>query len=78
MGGIWEGGVKSMKFRLHRVVGNAKLTVDEFYTLLCQAEGVLNSRPLCPLSNDPDNLPVLLALPDHKLIDLSSNCLSRC
>jgi len=85
MGGIWEAGVKSMKFHLHRVVGNVKLTVEEFYTLLCQVEAVLNSRPLCQLSNEPDNLQVLtpghflistslLALPDHNLIDLSPNC----
>ena len=88
MGGIWEAGVKSMKFHLHRVVGNAKLTCEKFYALLCQVEAVLNSIPLCPLSNGPDNLQVLtpghfligtslLALPDYHLIDLSSNCLSR-
>jgi hypothetical protein len=87
MGGIWEG-VKSMKFHLCRVVGNVKLTFEEFYTLLCQVEAVLNSKPICPLSNKPDNLQVLtpghfvigtslLALPDYILTDLSSNCLSR-
>jgi hypothetical protein len=59
MGGIWEEGVKSMKFHLRRVVGNAKLTFEEFYTLLCQVEAVLNSRPTCPLTNNPDNLQVL-------------------
>jgi hypothetical protein len=88
MGGIWEAGVKSIKFHLRRVVGNAKLTFEELYTLLCQVEAVLNSQPLCPLSNSPDNLEVLtpghfligtslLALPDHNLIDLASNHLSR-
>jgi hypothetical protein len=88
MGGIWEAGVKSMKFHLRRVVGNAKITFEEFYTLLCQVEAVLNSRPICPLSNNPDNLQVLtpghflidtslLALPGRNLLDLSSNRLSR-
>jgi hypothetical protein len=88
MGGIWEVGVKSTKFNLRWVVGNAKLTFEEFYTLLCQVEGVLNSRPVCPLSNNADNLQVLtpghfligtsfLALPGHNLIDLSSSRLSR-
>ena len=88
VGGIWEAGVKLMKFKLHTVVGNAKLTSEESYTLLCQVEAVLNSRSLCPLSNDSDNLQFLtpglflistslLALPDHSLIDLSSNRLSR-
>ena len=51
MGGIWEaGGFKSTKFHLRRFVGNAELTCEEFYTLLCQIEAVLNSRPVCPLS----------------------------
>jgi hypothetical protein len=88
MGGIWEAGVKSMKFHLHQVAGNAELTFEEFCTLLCQTEAVLNSRPICPLSNNPDNLQVLtpghfligtslLALPDQNLIDLPSNRLSR-
>jgi hypothetical protein len=35
-GCIWEVGIKSMKFHLCRVVGNAKLTFEELYTLLCQ------------------------------------------
>ena len=88
MGGIWEAGVKSMKFHLRRVVGNAKLTFEEFYTLLCEVEAVLNSRPICPLSKNPDNPQVLtpghfligtslLALPDHNLVYLASNRLSR-
>jgi len=77
-----------MKFNLRRVVGNEQLTFEEFYTLLCQIEAVLNSRPVCPLSNNPDNLQVLtsghfligtslLAFPDHNLIDLASNRLFR-
>jgi protein tyrosine phosphatase (PTP) superfamily phosphohydrolase (DUF442 family) len=32
MGVIWEAEVKSMKFHLRRVAGNAKLTFEEFYT----------------------------------------------
>jgi hypothetical protein len=77
-----------MKFHLRQVVGNAKLAFEEFYTLHCQVEAMLNSRPVCPLSNNPDNLQVLtpghflvgtslLALTDYNLTDLSSNRLSR-
>jgi len=56
MGGIWEVGIKSMKFHLRWIVGKTKLIFEEFYTLLCQVEAVLNSRPRCSLSNNPDNL----------------------
>ena len=88
MGGIWEAGVKTMKFHLRRVARNVKLTFEEFYTLICRVEAVLNSRLLCPMPNNPDNLQVLtpghfligtslLAPPDQNLIDLPSNRLSR-
>jgi len=66
MGGLWEAGVKSMKFHLLRVAGNAKLTYQRFNTLLCQIEALLNSRPICPLNNNPDDLQVLT--PGHFLI----------
>lgn len=45
-------------FVLRRVVGNVNLTFEELYSLLTQIESLLNSRPLCPLTNDPnDNCP---------------------
>lgn len=65
-GGLWEAGVKSCKYHLKRIVGNAKLTVEEFSTVLTQIEAVLNSRPMSPLSTDPcDFLPLS---PAHFLI----------
>ncbi|XP_048485432.1 uncharacterized protein LOC125490391 [Plutella xylostella] len=65
-GGLWEGGVKSCKYHLRRVVGNAHLTYEEFSTVLTQIEAVLNSRPLTPMSADPDDLTPLS--PGHFLI----------
>ncbi|GFU97327.1 integrase catalytic domain-containing protein [Trichonephila clavipes] len=58
-GGLWEAGVKSFMFYLKRVVGNIRLTYEEFLTVIIQIEGMLNSRHLVPLSSDLDDLNVL-------------------
>ncbi|GFX20096.1 DUF5641 domain-containing protein [Trichonephila clavipes] len=67
-GGLWEAGVKSIKYHLRRVIGNTNLTFEEFSTLLTQVEAILNSRPLVSLDcdNDPDSLNILT--PSHFLI----------
>ncbi|GBM03081.1 hypothetical protein AVEN_14581-1 [Araneus ventricosus] len=67
-GGLWEAGVKSVKFHLKRVIGNTNLTFEELSTLLSQIEAALNSRPLIKLNdNDTDSLNVLT--PSHFLIE---------
>ncbi|XP_056647358.1 uncharacterized protein LOC130452026, partial [Diorhabda sublineata] len=66
MGGLWERAVRSTKYHLKRVLNNTYLTYEEFYTLLSQIEGILNSRPLLPLTEDPDDLQPLT--PAHFLI----------
>ena len=65
-GGLWEAAVKSMKFHIKRVMGTRNLTVEEFSTLLCQVEAMLNSRPLTPLSDNPNDVSALT--PGHFLI----------
>ena len=65
-GGLWEAGIKSTKFHLKRVLGTSCLTFEEFATVLTQIEGVLNSRPLYPISTDPSDLEALT--PGHFLI----------
>ncbi|XP_063915483.1 uncharacterized protein LOC135131602 [Zophobas morio] len=44
VGGIWEAGIKSMKFHLTRVVGQSLFTYEEMYTYLTLIEACLNSR----------------------------------
>lgn len=65
-GGLWEAGVKSIKHHLKRTIGEAKLTFEEMATVLTQIEACLNSRPLSPLTDDPDDLEALT--PGHFLI----------
>ncbi|GFW43052.1 tigger transposable element-derived protein 1 [Trichonephila clavipes] len=65
-GGLWEAGVKSFKFHFKHEAGNSRFTYEEFLTIMTQIEGILNSRPLTPLSTDIDDLSVLT--PAHFLI----------
>ncbi|KAJ0172004.1 hypothetical protein K1T71_012767 [Dendrolimus kikuchii] len=86
--GVWEAGIKSAKYHIKRVMGNAHLTFEEICTLFAQVEAVLNSRPLCPISNSPDDfLPLspghflvgrpLTALPAPSLENRFENSLTR-
>uniref|UniRef100_A0A8D8Z6D4 Integrase catalytic domain-containing protein n=1 Tax=Cacopsylla melanoneura TaxID=428564 RepID=A0A8D8Z6D4_9HEMI len=64
-GGIFEANVKSFKTHFVKVVGNQILSLDELGTLTVQIEGLLNSRPLCKLTSDPDDTDMLT--PNHFL-----------
>ncbi|XP_055850362.1 uncharacterized protein LOC129914935 [Episyrphus balteatus] len=68
-GGLWEAGVKSVKFHLNRVIKDHRLTYEEMYTLLTQIEALLNSRPMWPTS---DMDPIALS-PAHFLIGETMN-----
>lgn len=65
-GGLWEAAVKSTKQHLKRIINDTPLHYEEFYTLLVQIEAILNSRPLTPMSDDPNDLEPLT--PGHFLI----------
>ncbi|XP_013199061.2 uncharacterized protein LOC106141973 [Amyelois transitella] len=58
-GGLFEAAVKSFKFHFKRVVGEQRLTFEEYSTLLTQIEACMNSRPLCALSEDPEDFDYL-------------------
>ncbi|XP_076298577.1 uncharacterized protein LOC143217822 [Lasioglossum baleicum] len=87
-GGKWDAAVKSVKFHLKRVIEDTGLTYEEFSTLHSQIEAILNSRPLCPLSDDPTDPSaltpghfligtVLTTTPEPAIIDLPNSRLSR-
>ncbi|GFW07331.1 integrase catalytic domain-containing protein [Trichonephila clavipes] len=69
-GGLWEAAIKSCKYHLKRVVNGINLTYEELLTVTVQIEGILNSRPLCPLSNNDDFQELT---PAHFLINRSLN-----
>jgi hypothetical protein len=87
-GGLWEAGVKSTKYHLRRVLGNALITFEDLLTILTQIEAVLNSRPLHPMSSSPDDFQALspshflmgrqaTALPDPNILEIPTGRLSR-
>lgn len=87
-GGLWEAGIRSVKYHIKRVIGDTVLTFEEFSTLLSKIEAVLNSRPLCSLSNDPNEVDALtpghfligdalLSLPEWDFSDTKINRLDR-
>lgn len=87
-GGIFEAAVKSAKKHLLRVIGEQKLTFEEYATILAQVEACLNSRPLTKLSDDPSDLAPLTPshflvgeantlFPGDRLTEVNSNRLGR-
>jgi hypothetical protein len=88
MGGLWEINVKSVKQHLKKNLGETKLTYSEMYTVLVQIEACLSSRPLIPISNDPNDLEPLTpghflvgesltSIPEYDVSDVPMNRLSR-
>lgn len=87
-GGLWEAGVKGLKYHLRRVIGSHTLSQLEFATLLCQIEACLNSRPISALHDDPNDFSVLtpshfligrpvVSLPEESTLEINPNRLSR-
>ncbi|GFT84252.1 integrase catalytic domain-containing protein [Trichonephila clavipes] len=66
MGGLWEAGIKSVKYHLKQALGRSRLTYEEFETVIIQVEGILNSRPLTPISNDFDNFEIKTLAENNK------------
>lgn len=64
-GGLWEAAVKSTKYHLKRMGGAHLFTFEKMATLLAKISACLNSRPLTPISNDPNDLMTLT--PGHFL-----------
>lgn len=51
---------------MKRIIGNASLNYDEMSTVIAEIEAILNSRPISPMSDDPNDIRCLT--PGHFLI----------
>lgn len=51
--------MKSEKTHMKKVLGDAVCTYEEMSTVMVQIEAIFNSWPLCPLTNDVEDLDVL-------------------
>ena len=70
MGGAWERIIRSIRKILKALLGQQLVTDEMLQTLMAEVAGILNSRPLTPVSSDPRDLEPLT--PNHLLL-LRSN-----
>ncbi|KAL7825869.1 hypothetical protein SRHO_G00336070 [Serrasalmus rhombeus] len=64
-GGIWEHIIRMVKKILSSIMNEQSLDDEGLTTLMCEAESILNSRPLTTVSDDPNDLEPLT--PNHLL-----------
>ena len=65
-GGTWERLVRSTKRALKAIAGKQRVTDEALLTFMAEAESLVNSRPLTPLSSGCKDLEALT--PNHFLL----------
>ena len=65
-GGSWERLIRSIRKVLNSTVKEQLKDEESLHTVLCEAESIINSRPITRASNDPNDLEALT--PNHLLL----------
>ena len=65
-GGVWERLIRSVRKVLNSTLNGQSLDEEGLHTVLCEAEAILNSRPITKASTDPNDLEALT--PNHLLL----------
>ncbi|XP_057687730.1 uncharacterized protein LOC130913275 [Corythoichthys intestinalis] len=65
-GGVWERLIRMVRKVLESVLHQQILDDEGLQTVLCEAEAILNSRPITTISEQPDDLEALT--PNHILL----------
>ena len=57
MGGVWERVIRTVRKVLNGLFSQRipSLSDDEFHTLLCEVENIVNTRPLTTVTSDPQD-----------------------
>ena len=66
MGGVWERQIRTIRDVLRGIVKQQALDDEALCTLMCTVEGIVNSRPITKLSDDPGDPSPLT--PNHLLL----------
>ncbi|XP_074653624.1 uncharacterized protein LOC141907780 [Tubulanus polymorphus] len=65
-GGVWARCIRSIRKILNVTLRQQILNDEGLRTFICEAEAIMNSRPLTPVSDDPNDLHALT--PNHLLL----------
>lgn len=66
MSGVWERLIRSVKRSMKAILGERMVDEEVLRTVLSEAQGIANSRPLCPNSDDVTDMEALT--PNHLLL----------